>query len=118
MIFAATAGCAAPPSAELARNPDRHIYVTSDPRLLGQCYRDLGTINFRQSFADAATDPDGSKMKAQMGALALARYPNDVDAVINLHTNQNEIGTALTVSGEAVAMEPRGTLACELNKAY
>jgi len=63
-------------------------------------------------------DADNSQTKAQMRATAMARYPHDVDGVINLQSNQNAIGTAVTVSGEAVAMEPSGTVACDLHKAY
>jgi hypothetical protein len=110
------AACAAQNSPPRTANPNRYIYVTAET-MPGQCYRDLGTLEFEESFADSTIDPDGSNMAKKLRALAFAKYPNDVDAVINLHPEDNEAGTTVRVTGEAVEIEDHTTVTCALRDA-
>jgi hypothetical protein len=113
---AAIAGCSAKQSAQRTPNPNRYIYVTAQ-NLPGQCYRDLGTLEFDEPFAEAAIDPDSSNAAKHIRALAVAKYPDDVDAIINLHPDDNDAGTTVRVSGEAVELEDHTTVECTLRGA-
>jgi hypothetical protein len=113
IVSATIPGCSARQSAPRTANPNRYIYVT-DQSLPGQCYRDLGTIEFDEPFAQAAIDPDSSDMAKHLRALAVAKYPEDVDAIIGLHANDNAAGTSVKVTGEAVEIEDHTTVVCVL----
>jgi hypothetical protein len=113
MIGVVAPACATQHSPRQAPNPNRYIYVTAES-LPGQCYRDLGTIQFDEPFANATIDADGSEMAKKIRALAVAKYPNDVDAIISLRSEQNEVGTTVTVAGEAAEIEDHTTVACTL----
>lgn len=108
-------GCAGQPapSAQGARPANRYIYVTAQ-NLPGECYTDLGSVTVSQSFADAAVDPDQAETAKRLRAAARRDYPDDVDAVINVQSHQNDSGTAVTVTGEAVRLEEHPTVQCAL----
>lgn len=95
------------------RSPDRFIYVTSQ-NVPGECYRDLGTVKFDEPFADATVDEDNTASAQRLRAEALKSYPNDADAVINVHKEQNDAGTAVTVIGEAVELQNHETVTCAM----
>lgn len=99
-----------------ARSPDRFIYVTAQD-LPDECYRDLGAVTFEEPFADAAVDPDNSGAAKRLRAQALKSYPGDADAVINVRAQQNDAGTSVTVTGQAVALQSHQTVVCAIRKA-
>ncbi|MGH8011973.1 MAG: hypothetical protein ACREQ4_05700 [Candidatus Binataceae bacterium] len=111
------AGCAArqAPSVVKTRTPNRFIYVSAQG-LPGECYRDLGTLKFNESFGDASVDQNGSAAANRLRSLALETYPNTVDAVIDVRSLQNDIGTTVTVTGEAVELQNHETTRCMLRK--
>ncbi len=108
-------GCASQPSpsAQSARPANRYIYVTAQ-NLPGECYTDLGSVTVSQSFADAAVDQDQTETARKLRAAALRDYPDDVDAVINVQSQQNDSGSAVTVTGDAVRLEQHPTVQCAL----
>jgi hypothetical protein len=110
ILMLATA-CASQAQAPRTANPNRYIYVTGET-LSEQCYRDLGPINVTEPFAQATVEAGDSTMADRLRALALQKYPNDADAVIGVNVNDNDAGTATTVSGEVVQVEDRTTAAC------
>ena len=116
IVGIATTGCGVQESARRIPNPNRYIYVTAE-NLPGQCYRDLGPIEFDEPFAAATIDADGSNTAKHIRALAAAKYPGDVDAIINLHPEDNDAGTTVKVTGEAVEIENHTTVACALREA-
>jgi hypothetical protein len=107
------AGCTGQQSPPRLANPNRYIYVTA-ASLPGQCYRDLGEIGFDEPFAAATIDEGGARMASQLRTLAVAKYPNDVDAVINVLPQQNDAGTAVKITGEAVEIVNHPTITCAL----
>ena len=118
LAIAAAFGCASqsPPPvqrADAARPANRHIYVTSKS-LPGECYTDLGAISITQPFGEAAVDKDNSEARKQLRTAALSRYPHDVDAVINVQSQQNDVGTEVIVTGEAIRLEDRHKVQCTL----
>jgi hypothetical protein len=98
-----------------SRSKDRVIYVAAQD-LPSECYHKLGAVTVEEPYADASIDPDNSGAAKQLSTLALNKYPNDVDAVINVRSVQNDAGTSVTVIGDAIELEDRPTVECALRK--
>lgn len=109
----ASQGAQAVQQSQQTRSPERFIYVTAQG-LPGACYHDLGGIDFTEPFGDAAIDPDNSNAADRLRALALQHYPNDADAVIGVRSQTNDVGTQVTVSGEAVELRKGTTVECAI----
>ncbi len=124
LLFVATAlivcACSAQRAPEAppapARAPDRFIYVSAGD-VPSVCYHDLGGVSFTEPFTSAAMDGDGVQMANQLRTLAMEKYPNEADAVINVHTQQNDVGTIVTVTGEVVELHQGHTVECAMRKA-
>ena len=101
---------------EPARSPDRFIYVSAQD-VPSVCYHDLGAVSFTEPFTSVAMDGDGVKMANQLRALAIEKYPNEADAVINVQTRENDVGTIVTVTGEVVELKHAETVECAMRKA-
>jgi hypothetical protein len=67
---------------------------------------------FDEPFAAATIDDSGSEKAAKIRTLALTKYPDDVDAIIEVHSEQNDAGTAVTTTGEAVEILRHPTVVC------
>ena len=98
-----------------ARAPDRFIYVSAG-EVPSECYHDLGGVTFTEPYTDAAMDGDGVQMAAKLRALAIAKYPDRADAVINVQMEQNSVGTIVTVNGEVVELHQGHTVECAMRK--
>jgi Skp family chaperone for outer membrane proteins len=124
LLFVATAlivcACSAQRAPEAppapARTPDRFIYVSAGD-VPSVCYHDLGGVSFTEPFTDAAMDGDGVQMATRLRALAMEKYPDEADAVLNVQTEQNSIGTIVTVTGEVVELHQGHTVECAMRKA-
>ena len=99
-----------------ARDPNRFIYVSAQ-EIPGQCYHDLGGVTFAEPFSSAAMDGDGVGMATKLRALAIDKYPDQADAVIDVRTQQNDVGTIVTVTGEVVELQQGQTVECAMRKA-
>jgi hypothetical protein len=99
-----------------ARAPDRFIYVSAGD-VPSECYHDLDSVTFTEPYSDAAMDGDGVQMATKLRALAMEKYPDEADAVINVHTEQNDVGTLVTVTGEVVELHQGHTVECAMRKA-
>lgn len=99
-----------------ARAPDRFIYVSAGD-VPSVCYHDLGGVSFTEPFTSAAMDGDGVQMATRLRALAMEKYPDEADAVINVQTEQNTVGTIVTVTGEVVELQQGHTVECAMRKA-
>ena len=102
-------------AAQQTRSPNRFIYV-SGQGLPGACYEDLGSVTLTEPYTDAAIDPDSSNAAARLRKLALQRYPNRVDAVIGVRSKENDVGTFVTITGEAVELHKGETVTCVMRK--
>jgi hypothetical protein len=114
LVFACASQSAHPPE-QIARPSNRYIYVTQQG-LPGECYTNLGPVKLTESYGEAAVDPDLSEAAKRLRAVARATYPGDVDAVINVNSQQNDIGTQVTVSGDAIRLENHTTMHCALRE--
>jgi hypothetical protein len=99
-----------------ARAPNRFIYVSAQ-EIPGQCYHDLGSVSFTEPFSSAAMDGEGVGMATKLRALAIEKYPDEADAVINVQTQENDVGTIVTVTGEVVELQQGQTVECAMRKA-
>jgi Skp family chaperone for outer membrane proteins len=99
-----------------SRAPDRFIYVSAQD-VPSECYHDLGGVTFTEPYTSAAMDGDGVQMATKLRALAIEKYPDEADAVINVQTQQNDIGTIVTVTGEVVELHQGHTVECAMRKA-
>jgi hypothetical protein len=106
-----------PAHAAAPRPADRFIYVSAGD-VPSVCYHDLGPLNFDEPYSDAAMDGDGVQMATKLRQLAVVQYPDTADAVINVRTKENDVGTIVTVSGEAVQLnQGQHTVECAMRKA-
>jgi len=104
----------APPTP--VRAPDRFIYVSAGD-VPSECYHDLGDVTFTEPYSDASMDGDGVQMATKLRALAIAKYPDDADAVVNVQTQQNDVGTIVTVTGEVIELHSGHMVECAMRKA-
>ncbi len=100
------------PAAQRAPRSAEHIYVTEDT-LDTACYQEVGEVSFVEPFSAAATDPENLGIADELRKAAVKKYPNRVDAIINVHTEDHDIGSEVLVSGEAVHLEPPSKLECQ-----
>jgi hypothetical protein len=98
------------PAPSVAQSEGHHIYVTTR-NLDGDCYKDLGPVTFSESFAQSVVAA-GDSQAQQLRQLAQEKYASAVDAIINVHQQQNDAGTAVEITGEAVQVENHETVAC------
>ncbi|MFZ1120429.1 MAG: hypothetical protein WAN81_09375, partial [Candidatus Binataceae bacterium] len=54
------------------------------------------------------------QMADQLRKAAVEKYPNRVDAIINVHADDHDIGSDVLVSGEAVQLAPPSKVDCKL----
>ena len=103
------AAISAQPQAASAQ-PEGHIYVTSEG-LSEDCYQDLGQVAVNESFAQSVVETPDSQAQ-RLRDLAREKYSPKVDAVINVRAQQNDAGTAVEITGEAVHIQNHQTIAC------
>jgi hypothetical protein len=109
------AACSPQAQTHRAANPNRYIYVTNEP-LAEQCYRELGPITVTEPYAQATVESADTTLANRLRASALKQYPQDADAVINLHADDNDAGTAVTFKGDAVEVLDHTTVLCAIRE--
>jgi hypothetical protein len=112
---AATPQAASASAATRTPRAAEHIYVT-EGSLNTACYQEVGEVGYVESFAAAVTDPEHIVMADTLRKAAVRKYPNRVDAIINVHTQDHDIGSEVLVSGEAVQLESPDKIDCKLPK--
>jgi len=84
-----------------------HIYVTPDDAPAGKPYTVLGTLTYSEKInpENVADAIDAHRMNEKLKAMANAKYPDSVDAVIKAHSDVSSDGTLMTVSAQAIQFE-------------
>ena len=90
--------------------PSNHIFVTGGD-LDSECYQDLGQIALNESYTQSVVDSPDSQAQ-RLRQLAQDKYASKVDAIIKVRDQQNDAGTAVEISGEAVHLQNHETVAC------
>jgi hypothetical protein len=102
-----------PKPAPSASRSAGHIYVTADT-LDTACYQKIGEVSYVEPFSAAATDPELLGVADELRKVAVEKYPNRIDAIINVHAEDHDIGSEVLVSGDAVQLAPPSTIDCKL----
>jgi hypothetical protein len=93
-----------------AAEPEGHIYVASGG-LEETCYQDLGQIVLTEPYAQFVVASADSQAE-QVRDLARKDYGSQVEAVINVREHQNDAGTSVDITGDAVQLRNHTTPAC------
>jgi len=101
------------PAAQTASRSAGHIYVTQGS-LDSACYKEVGEVGYLEPFSAAAMDPGNLGVVDELRKAAVEKYPNQVDAIINVHTQDRDVGSEVLVAGDAVQLEPSSKLDCKL----
>jgi hypothetical protein len=87
-----------------------HILVTGGD-LNSECYQHLGQIALNESYTQSVVDSPDSQAQ-RLRELAQQKYASNVDAIIKVHDHQNDAGTTVEISGEAVHLQSHETVTC------
>jgi hypothetical protein len=77
-----------------------HIWVTNGAPPPGKPFAKLGDIKFTEPFSPEVNDE--AHMRDKIKQMAYEQYPNDIDAVIQVHSDISDDGKNVVVSGEAI----------------
>jgi hypothetical protein len=78
-----------------------------------ECYRRLGEVDYVESPDEAEADRHHISATQSLERIALEKYgETQVDAVIGLRATKDNLGSQLIVSGDAVHIEYKSTIAC------
>lgn len=77
-----------------------HIWVTNGDAPSGKPYQVLGQIQYTEPFSPEANDE--AHMRDKLKQMAYAKYPDDIDAVIKVHSDLDSSGNELVVTAEAI----------------
>ena len=82
-----------------------HVFVTTEGLPKSKPYVVLGELKYSEPYTPDALDHD--RIENKLKAMALAQYPDQVDAVIDTRGDIETSGdtTTVTVSGQAVKFE-------------
>lgn len=80
-----------------------HIWVTNGDAPRGKPYEVLGQIQYTEPFSPEANDE--AHMRDKLKQIAYEKYPDDIDAVIKVHSDLNSSGNELVVTAEAIKYE-------------
>jgi hypothetical protein len=79
-----------------------------------QCYLVLGDVNYVEPLSEASSDAYHVDTTEGLKKLALKRYGNEVDAIIELRATRDEHSSQTLLTGEAVQFVHRTGLSCFL----
>ena len=82
-----------------------HIWVTTGQPPKGKTYKVLGKVSYTEPWSAEATD--AGRMQDKLAALALERYPDEVDALIEEESQVSYDGKSITVSATAIQYGPK-----------
>lgn len=77
-----------------------HIWVTTEDAPAGKPYTKLGDLTYSEPVtADAIEE---SKITARLKKMAMEKWPDDIDAIVNENTAVSADGTQFTVTAKAI----------------
>ncbi|MGO9607464.1 MAG: hypothetical protein ACLQAT_29385 [Candidatus Binataceae bacterium] len=77
-----------------------HIWVTTGDPAPGKPFKVLGDLSYTEPFTPDAIDSE--VMQSRLKAMALAKYPDVVDAVIKEDSQVSSDGSTVTVTAQAI----------------
>jgi hypothetical protein len=77
-----------------------HIWVTTEPPGAGKPYTELGELKYTEPFTPDAIDE--AKISDKLKAMALAKWPDTIDAIVNEDQTTSADGSQITVTAKAI----------------
>ena len=77
-----------------------HIWVTTESPPAGKPYQTLGDLSYTEPFSPDAIDE--SKISDKLKKIALGKWPDMIDAIVNENQTVSADGSQITVTGKAI----------------
>ena len=77
-----------------------HIWVTTEAPPAGKPYQTLGDLTYSEPFSPDAIDE--AKISARLKKMALDKWPDMIDAIVNENQTVSADGSQITVTGKAI----------------
>jgi len=80
-----------------------HIWVTTEAPPAGKPYSTLGDLTYTEPFSPDAIDE--AKISDRLKKMALEKWPDTIDAIVNENQTVSADGSQITVTGKAIAYD-------------
>jgi hypothetical protein len=80
-----------------------HIWVTTEGAPAGKPYNKLGDVSYTEPFSPDAIDE--AKITAKLKQMAMEKWPDTIDAIVDENQTVSPDGTSMTVTGKAIAYD-------------
>ena len=77
-----------------------HIWVTTEAPPAGKPYSELGDLTYTVPFSPDAIDEE--KISDKLKAMAFAKWPDTIDAIVNENQTVSPDGSQITVTAKAI----------------
>ncbi len=77
-----------------------HIWVTTEGPPAGKPYSELGDVTYTEPFTPDAIDE--AKISDKLKAMAFAKWPDTIDAIVDENQTTSADGSQITVTGKAI----------------
>ena len=80
-----------------------HIWVTTEAPGSGKPYKELGDLTYTEPFTPDAIDE--AKISDKLKAMAFAKWPDTIDAIVDENQTTSSDGSQITVTAKAIAYD-------------
>ena len=80
-----------------------HVWVTTEGPPAGKPYQKLGDLSYTEPFSPDAIEE--AKITAKLKAMAMEKWPDTIDAIVDENQTISPDGTTITVTGKAIAYD-------------
>jgi len=80
-----------------------HIWVTTEAPASGKPYKELGDLSYTEPFTPDAIDE--AKISEKLKAMAFAKWPDSIDAIVDENQTTSTDGSQITVTAKAIAYD-------------
>ena len=80
-----------------------HIWVTTEAPASGKPYKELGDLSYTEPFTPDAIDE--AKISDKLKAMAFAKWPDTIDAIVDENQTTSTDGSQITVTAKAIAYD-------------
>ena len=80
-----------------------HIWVTTEAPATGKPYKELGDLTYTEPFTPDAIDE--AKISDKLKAMAFAKWPESIDAIVDENQTTSSDGSQITVTAKAIAYD-------------
>ena len=80
-----------------------HVWVTTEAPPAGKPYSTLGELSYTEPFSPDAIDE--AKISDKLKKIALEKWPDMIDAIVNENQTVSADGSQITVTGKAIQFD-------------